>query len=191
MKTEHSINFIREAGYVQRMHFKQHHGDYSVALHTWNMLVLLDQLWDGGDGSTQALYDYNDLVRAILYHDVTERVTGDIPSPAKGMNSGLLRKGEHKIEDIVRSRLQLPNPKDLSPLNQTWLKGLDILELVYWCLDQEQLGNQRASVCLDKALLTLRLGEYPNPIMALLDELEAHAPKDIDGMAWWEWQYLG
>ena len=71
-----------EGGQVKRCHCLPHHGHYDVAQHTFNMLILLDELWPHVEPNV-------DLMRHILRHDLFERWTGDMPCMSKSLMPGM------------------------------------------------------------------------------------------------------
>lgn len=146
----------REAGHVERAHVMPHIGGYSVATHSYHALSLLLILHPEPGPSPN-------LMRAVLWHDGAERWLGDLPSPAKGMslhNDGVegpetLGEAYESIEEetLVHKGFALPRRQgngEMLPWNITiqelqWLKAVDALELLMWCLDQVNLGNRMVS----------------------------------------------
>lgn len=127
------VKFTREAMAVRRCHTVPIIGEHQVGSHTCNMLHTLRQLWPKAPLR---------LVWAILEHDVPERLTGDIPSPAKkfgaicDMDLMLLERniligiyGEDISESLDKEELK-------------WLIALDVLDLYMLCKDQDMLGNR-------------------------------------------------
>lgn len=119
-----------EGGAVKRCHVIPHHGHYDVAQHTWRMLIILDILHPDASSA---------LRRAVLWHDVAERWTGDTPTVAKEIYPPLksaLAQATAAAEKVA----EIPAPV-LTPLEADWLKALDWLEFLIWCDDQLSLGN--------------------------------------------------
>ena len=131
MNVLRTILAAREAGNVLRCHTIPHHGEYSVALHCYNVVSLLFILHP--DPSVN-------LIKAALWHDAGERWVGDIPAPAKWA-SPELDTASKVAEHIARDKFGL-NGGELSEEDRGWLGVLDALEFWFWCLDQEALGNQ-------------------------------------------------
>lgn len=129
------IKYAREAGQVKRCHTVPVIGHYDVAQHTFNMLCMLRVLYP--EPTLR-------LIWAIIAHDVPERTTGDIPATSKWsgiVNTQTLKDAEdHILSDVGFDHLSLNQEE------QKILKGLDMLELFFWTLDQRELGNKNASV---------------------------------------------
>jgi 5'-deoxynucleotidase YfbR-like HD superfamily hydrolase len=138
--TIHKVKYLREAADVSRMHTKRIIGEYTVGHHSYNMLAMLRLVWPEAPSS---------LIWAIIEHDVPERLTGDIPSPAKWagvVDNNALRDLEVRI---IKNTLDGISYYEIvsshEPLLNNWLKALDILELYMFCLDQLVLGNHGIS----------------------------------------------
>lgn len=120
---------LRESGNVKRCHCILHHGTYDIAQHSWNMLVLLDQLWPDHP---------RHVYRHVMYHDVFERWTGDTPTVAKELIPELrvqLKRAEARLSKMTG--IVLPH---LLPKEKLWVKALDWIEFLMWCDEQIGLG---------------------------------------------------
>lgn len=122
--------FLREAGLVERMHTEPHFGSYSVGLHSYNAVNLLLLLNPSPSMN---------LVKAVLWHDAAERLTGDVPAPAKWANPEL-KASLDLSEDRILGHYGLKIVLD-SYENQ-WLKAVDRLELWIWASEQARFGFQ-------------------------------------------------
>lgn len=124
----------REAGSVQRCHTLPHHGEYNNAMHCHGMVQLLLLLHPRPT---------IEMVTAITWHDAGERWVGDLPAPAKWYNEALA-EAHHSAERRAQ-RLWGMATTALNDEEQSWLSGLDKLELLLWALEQEALGNRVAT----------------------------------------------
>lgn len=123
------IKATREAGMVRRCHTLPHHGQYNIAQHSYGAVSLLLLLNRNPSLS---------LIKAVMWHDVGERWMGDIPSPAKKSNPQLRQFYEEVERRVLATLGLLPG---LMPDEQNWLKAVDILDLWFWCREEEALGN--------------------------------------------------
>jgi 5'-deoxynucleotidase YfbR-like HD superfamily hydrolase len=111
------------------------------------------------------------LLKACLFHDVAERWTGDMPAPGKwwlNAEAGeLLRLVEHR----VKAQLQVDYDEGLKTPELHWLKALDLLELILFCSDEQDMGNRNVDQIADTCLQILQ-GEpwVPKPITQLLSQ---------------------
>lgn len=128
---------LREGGQVIRAHTMPYVGAYNVAIHSYNAVSLLLLLYPGQPRV--------ELIRAVMWHDVPERWTGDVPSPAKWSSSDLkevLDNLEQKILDTLGEGELFTN---LTFQESYWLTAVDLLELWMWGQDQAAMGNYAAN----------------------------------------------
>jgi hypothetical protein len=123
---------IRSGGQVTRYHTMRPVRCEDNATHTWNCLVLLDRLYP--EASLK-------LRRYVLYHDVTEGLTGDTPWPAKRQSESLW-KALHGLELEESLRLDLPLLDSLTDYEVLWFKAVDALDCCFFALDQAMLGHR-------------------------------------------------
>ena len=143
---------VREAGAIRRVHTMPHHGTYSNAEHSYNVLSLLFVLYPGTPSP--------ELIRSTLWHDVAERWTGDMPGPMKYVSQVLADHVEH-IEE--RCLMAMGLGPSLTDEEETWLTALDKIELWLWSADQIAMGNQNA-VEIQRTLYDLFMsGAIPLP----------------------------
>lgn len=127
-----AVKFTREAAAIRRCHTLRIIGEYSVGEHTFNMLSMLRILKP--DASSN-------LIWAIVEHDLPERLTGDIPSPVKWYGAIDREKLRDLEQQIIEELMGTDHGKAITQEEDTWLKGLDILELYLFCKDQIYMGN--------------------------------------------------
>ena len=93
-----------------------------------------------------------------LYHDATEIITGDMPTPVK-YHSRDIRRAYHEVEDAAARRLLLLLPQDLQDIYQEILlpeksnnakeeeylrrlvKAADKISALIKCIEEENAGN--------------------------------------------------
>lgn len=164
LTNQERVKFLREAGDVQRLHVIRTIGEYSNAQHSFNMLAILRLLWP--DAPIQLLW-------AIVEHDIPERLIGDIPSPSIHYGGFIepfsMLEMEQKILGELFGEFHHTNLDDLL---QSWLKGLDLLELYLYAKDQLRLGNRNLETM--RVFIEERFKQkaslYPEPILNLFYE---------------------
>ena len=90
-----------------------------------------------------------------MYHDASEIITGDMPTPVKYAN-GTLREAYRAVEDSAQERLLQTLPNDLRPVYEgifksdgseddallhRLVKAADKLSALIKCLDERSAGN--------------------------------------------------
>lgn len=143
---------VREAGMITRCHTVPHHGSYSVAEHCFNALSLLLILYPGPPKAS--------LIEAVLWHDVAERWTGDIPGPMKYISPEL----DDMVTEVENKCFRfLDIVVKLTEEEYKWLRAIDKVELWLWSADQLAMGNQNAGE-IQRTLYDLFMtGEIPLP----------------------------
>ena len=124
---------IRHGAGVRRYHTWPTIGEQTVAAHSWGVAMILLKL--DPDISGQA-------VAAALAHDIAEGTTGDVPAPAKWLNPGLAYQLDVS-EAQANNQMNINYAEELNKYEFTLVKAADMLELMFFCLEQRLLGNQR------------------------------------------------
>lgn len=164
------IRRIRLGGAVERCHTVRHVGSYSVAAHTWGVLVLLYVLWPE---------DFARLSPYVLFHDVPEGWVGDVPANVKADN--LLVKSEFSnMESNILASLNLPDEAMLSNEDKAKLKACDHLELYFWVDEQSKLGNMYAVAVSNTLKGFFRKRALPAPADQLYKDLQCEADRTYD-----------
>lgn len=93
-------------------------------------------------------FDYADLMRAAVCHDVDEALTSDLPSPFKKALTGL---DNGRVEQIARAvRLDIVGDHQEQGRIGIALKWLDTLDAAMFLAEERAMGNERVrAVALD------------------------------------------
>lgn len=89
-----------------------------------------------------------------MYHDATEIITGDMPTPVKYYNP-LIRRAYKEVESVAKDELLEGLPKEMRPYYENvmqetkdeavmWLyvKAADKLSALIKCIEERSMGNQ-------------------------------------------------
>ena len=87
-----------------------------------------------------------------VYHDATEGMTGDLPTPVKYHNDEL-RGAYHQLEDLSADRLLTLLPEDMKPAftpymkqeagyEHTLVKAADRISACIKCMEEQRAGNR-------------------------------------------------
>jgi 5'-deoxynucleotidase len=124
-----------------------------------------------------------------LYHDVSEIITGDMPTPVKYGNDNI-RVSYHEVEDDAKRRLLSKLPEDLQPYysdilmeesedkNDRYLfqlvKAADKMSAYIKCIEERQAGNRE----FDTALISIekKLREIAEECPEVKDYMEDFLP---------------
>lgn len=137
-----------------------------------------------------------------LYHDSTEIITGDMPTPVKYYNEDI-KKAFQEVERVAAGNLLQKLPKDLRPAyeglflkrdedQELWklVKAADKLSALIKCIEEEKAGNNEFSSAkrtIEAAVEQMELKEveifkeeFLNPYYDTLDELQKRVSKEND-----------
>lgn len=123
---------LNRAGMVKRYHTLPLIKEETTACHSWGVAMLCDILSMGAPSAQ--------LLKAALYHDSAEMVTGDIPFTAKSSHHELARAAQ-EMENSFNYINELTTCNDLTEDEKVVLKWADMLQLLIKCYDECRLGN--------------------------------------------------
>jgi len=124
---------VRRSGGVRRYHTTPVVCEQTLAAHQWGVALIF-------------MYIYPEMtldgVLHALTHDAPELITGDTPAPAKRM-SETIRVGLHDLERRLEDKWGIA--VELHTLEQTAVRQADLLDLLWYCVEERRLGNQNVS----------------------------------------------
>lgn len=137
--------------FIKRWGLMRNVSDEDLAQHGAQAAILAHALASIGNRIFGKSYDLGKVVQAALYHDISEVITGDLPTPIKYYNAAI-RDNYHEIEDnAVRLLLQkipsalLPDYRDVLLCEDKEIhrivKAADKLCALIKCLEEEASGN--------------------------------------------------
>ncbi len=106
-----------------------------------------------------------------VYHDATEVMTGDLPTPVKYHNDEL-RNAYHRLEDVSADRLLDLLPKDMQPAfspclrqengyDRDVVKAADRISAYIKCLEEKRAGNREFDYAAENVRASLDAVELP------------------------------
>ena len=136
----------------------------NIAEHSHNVAVIAHALCTIGNKKFGKSYDAERCAVLALYHDLTEVITGDMPTPVKYYNSEI--QGVYKdIEKIAGERLlsMLPEEfkEDYLPFfeqkeedKELWkiVKAADRIDALIKCIEECRMGNKEFEIAKEKQI---------------------------------------
>ncbi len=128
--------------------------------------------------------DPEHVLALAVYHDVTEVMTGDLPTPVK-YYSGELRNAYRQMEDMAAERLLAMLPDDLQNEYDPYLKQKEGAEhaivkaadrIAAWikCAEEKRAGNHEFDYAADNVKKSLESMELPEVQEFLKEYLPAY-----------------
>ena len=125
--------------------------------------------------------DVNALAPAALYHDASEILTGDLPTPIKYHNAEIM-SAYHAVEDLAVQKLLGMLPPELRPIYENILRPADaeVEELVkaadklsahIKCLEEQKAGNDEFRAAAHQTRQALEKMHLPEVDLFLRDFL--------------------
>lgn len=144
----------------------------SLSVHTLECAFITNFLCNIGNTYYNKKYDTNKLTTYALFHDVTEIITGDMPTPIKYYNSEI-KDAYNQIEVLAAKKLLNLLPKELQTTysgivmqnlqedEKKIIKIADVLCAYIKCKKEIRLGN--ADFYLAYNSIKLKLDTYKAP----------------------------
>ena len=118
-----------------------------------------------------------------VYHDATEVMTGDLPTPVK-YHSEQLRGAYHRLEDLSADRLLSLLPEDMKPAftpymkqadgyEHTLVKAADRISAFIKCMEEQRAGNREFDYAAENIRKSIAAIDLPEVRDFLTDFLPA------------------
>lgn len=193
MADEHNFfALISRMKYIDRWALMRNTETENIQEHSHQVAVLAHALALIANQRFGAQLDPGQVAVAALYHDATEIITGDMPTPVKYYNS-TLRDSYKQVEAAAADRLLSMLPPELRPEFEPYLresdpeihayvKAADKLSAYLKCVEEVKAGNsefrlakeQTWAALMDKPLPALQyfIDQFLPSFELTLDELQ-------------------
>ena len=158
-----SYNFfamVNRMKYIDRWALMPNTQKENIAEHSHSVAVIAHALALIGKREFGKDYDENRVAVLALFHDTTEVITGDMPTPVKYYNDEI-KSVYKKIEAVAGQRLlsMLPDEykADYEPMfehsdedRELWLlvKAADKISALIKCIEENRMGNREFDIAL-------------------------------------------
>ncbi|MCD7946172.1 MAG: 5'-deoxynucleotidase [Clostridiales bacterium] len=158
---------------TDRENVQEHSHQVAVLAHA---LAVIQNQYFGGQ------LDPGQVALTALYHDATEIITGDMPTPIKYYNR-TLRASYQEVEDMAAERLLSMLPEELrgqfqpllqptDPEVEAVVKAADKLSAYLKCVEEQKAGNDEFNRAGEQTYAALE----QNPLPALHYFMEHYLP---------------
>ena len=152
-QTHHFFALLSRLKYIERWALMRSAATENLAEHSLEVAMIAHALCV--IGNVRYGRDLNAERAALvgMYHDASEIITGDMPTPVKYFNTEI-RSAYAKVERAATERLLATLPDDLAPVYSEVLdtdgdayllrlvKAADKLSALIKCIDEEHAGNE-------------------------------------------------
>lgn len=141
MRDLDTLTLVFKSGNIKRYHIHSVIGEQNVAHHCWRVVMLLYYTVPNPSPN---------LIKAAMFHDCGEIITGDVPYTAKRDYVELKR-----MLDGIEKKFEEDNQLkfNIDTTEEVYLKVCDMLELAWFSKEQIDLGNKNFVAMFNKASL--------------------------------------
>lgn len=153
--------------YINRWALMRNSHEENISEHSLEVAVLSHALAVIGKKRLQREYNIENIVLLAIYHDCTEIITGDMPTPVKYGNPDI-QSAYKQMEREAAFRLLNMLPEDMREEYESFfverpedsqahhiVKAADKLSALIKCIEEEKAGNQefqKAKETIEKAV---------------------------------------
>ena len=165
--------YLSRLRWIKRWGLKRNAHEENVMEHSWEVSVIAHTLALIKNRYYNGTVDANAIATAALYHDISEVITGDLPTPIK-YHSTAIKKAYKQIEHQAELELLALLPKDLqadfAPLishdllpeeHVKIIKAADKISAYLKCQAELKAGNTEFEIAAEH--IALAIGESDQP----------------------------
>ncbi len=185
--------YLSRLRWIKRWGLKRNAHDENVMEHSWEVAVIAHTLALIKNRYYQGQVDANAIATAALYHDITEVITGDLPTPIKYHSeeiSAAYKRIEQQAETELLALLPAALQADFKALIQhdlmppehvQMIKAADKISAYLKCQAELKAGNLEFETAAER--LALAIGALAQPEVIFF--MQAFAPScglTLDGL---------
>lgn len=148
----HFFAMLSRMKYIERWGLMRNTQTENLCEHSFETAVIAHALAVLHNTRFQGEVDAERVALAALFHDSTEIITGDLPTPVKYYNPEL-RNAYREVEEAAQEKLIHMLPEDLRPVYrpliceeedpkiQKFVKAADKISALIKCVEERHVGN--------------------------------------------------
>lgn len=190
MKKSNFFALVLRMKYIKRWGLMRNSRDENLSEHSLDVAMIAHALGLIGNNMLGKNIDIEKLVTAAMYHDTSEIITGDLPTPIKYLNSEL--KAAYKsVESSASKRIleMLPEEirgdyedvlmENIGAEEKILLKSADKISALIKCIEEEKMGNTEFSTAKQSQIKSLKEMQVPE-VDIFLDSFIDSCYKTLD-----------
>ena len=165
--SNHFYAMMSRMKFIERWALMRNSDRENISEHSLEVAMIAQGLAIIGNARFGKNYNAERCAVIALYHDCSEIITGDMPTPVKYYNSDI-KSIYHEIEDKANENLLRMLPEDISAYyrqyffkqdddEELWklVKAADKLSALVKCIEEENFGNREFASAKEAAKLAL------------------------------------
>lgn len=189
----HFFAYVSRLRWIKRWGLMRNAIEENVATHSWEVATLAHALAIIRNRHFGGVVNVDRVATAALYHDATEVITGDMPTPVK-YHSRVMREAFTDIEHKAEGELLALLPEDLrdefapyiresrwTPEEKELIKAADRLSALLKCQAEMQAGNKEFEPAAGHILRKLEEDALPE-VMYFLEVFAPGYQRPLDNL---------
>ena len=167
----HFFAYMNRMKYIRRWGLMRNTQAENDMEHAFQTAMIAHAIALLGNARYRRDYDAEHIMALAMYHDASEVITGDLPTPVKH-NNPVIRE-YHRLEAIADQRLLRMLPEDIRPTYEAligteekgveWriVKAADKISAYIKCMEERKMGNREFAEAETSTLSAIRRIDLP------------------------------
>ena len=176
----HFFAYMNRMKYIRRWGLMRNTKIENDMEHVFQTAMIAHAIALLGNSRYERDYDAEHIAVLGMYHDASEVITGDLPTPIKHNNPAIIKE-YHKLEAIAQKRLLTMLPADIMPdyepliepdeSTEEWriVKAADKISAYLKCAEERSAGNREFLQAEETTLASIRRIDLPE-VQDFMDE---------------------
>lgn len=168
----HFFAYMNRMKYIRRWGLMRNTQMENDMEHAFQTAMIAHAIALLGNARYRREYDAEHIMALAMYHDASEVITGDLPTPIKH-NNPTIKNEYHKLEDAAAKRLVSMLPADIQPdfaklimadeTSADWrvVKAADKISAYIKCVEERKGGNREFIQAESTTLASIRSINLP------------------------------
>lgn len=174
MKDNHFFAMMSRMKYIDRWGLMRNTFKENICEHSLEVAMVAHALGVINNEFYGGSIDANRLALMGMYHDATEIITGDMPTPVKYYNP-IIREAYKEVEEIAKDELLMGLPNEMRDIyapiladteeeKELWryVKAADKISAYIKCIEEQRMGNsdfEKAGESIREIILGMHMPE--------------------------------
>ena len=168
----HFFAYMNRMKYIRRWGLMRNTQAENDMEHAFQTAMIAHAIALLGNARYRRDYDAEHIMALAMYHDASEVITGDLPTPVKH-NNPVIQDEYHRLEAIADQRLLRMLPEDIRPTYEAligteekgveWriVKAADKISAYIKCMEERKMGNREFAEAETSTLSAIRRIDLP------------------------------